>query len=65
MLEDYRKVITEQRKEEQFYIFGAADVRNAASRVKSMGLFETVEIEGMRITSYYAGHVLGACMFHV
>lgn len=65
MLEDYRKVITEQRKEEQFYIFGSVDVRNAASRVKSMGLFETVEIEGMRITSYYAGHVLGACMFHV
>jgi len=30
-----------------------------------MGLFETIEINGIKVTSYYAGHVLGACMFHV
>ena len=26
---------------------------------------ETIEIEGIKIKSYYAGHVLGACMFLV
>nr|VVW87742.1 unnamed protein product [Nymphaea colorata] len=65
MLEDYRKVITEQKKEEQFYVFTAGEVRASADRVKSIGLFETVEVNGIRVTSYYAGHVLGACMFHV
>jgi integrator complex subunit 11 len=65
MLEDYRKVITEQKKEEQFYIFTAGEVRASAERVKSIGLFETVKVNGIRVTSYYAGHVLGACMFHV
>ena len=33
--------------------------------MKSIGLFETVEVNGIKVTSYYAGHVLGACMFHV
>jgi len=46
-------------------LFGQAEVRNAASRVKSISLFETIEINGIKVTSYYAGHVLGACMFHV
>ena len=40
-------------------------MRNSADRVKSIGLFETIEVNGIRVTSYYAGHVLGACMFHV
>ncbi len=35
------------------------------SLVQSIALYETVEIKGMKVTSYYAGHVLGACMFHV
>lgn len=26
-------------------------------------MHETIEIKGIRIKSYYAGHVLGACMF--
>lgn len=33
--------------------------------VRPVALYETVEIAGMKVTSYYAGHVLGACMFHV
>lgn len=40
-------------------------MRSCADKVKSIGLFETIEVNGMKVTSYYAGHVLGACMFHV
>jgi len=28
-----------------------------------INLHQTIEVKGMRIKSYYAGHVLGACMF--
>ena len=64
MLEDYRKVMSD-KKEEQFYTFGVNEVKNSTNRVKSIGLFETMNVKGIKVTSYYAGHVLGACMYHV
>lgn len=65
MLEDYRKVMSDAKKEEQFYSFGVEEVKNCTGRVQSIGLMETITVDGIKVTSYYAGHVLGACMYHV
>jgi Cft2 family RNA processing exonuclease len=35
----------------------------AVNKVKPIFLKETIEIQGAKITPYYAGHVLGAVMF--
>jgi len=35
------------------------------SQVISLALNETIIEEGIKVTTYYAGHVLGACMFLV
>lgn len=36
-----------------------------AARACRVGLHETVHVAGLELTAYYAGHVLGAAMFHV
>eukprot|EP00918_Siedleckia_nematoides_P049223 GHVU01107956.1.p1 GENE.GHVU01107956.1~~GHVU01107956.1.p1 ORF type:complete len:388 (+),score=34.96 GHVU01107956.1:350-1513(+) len=40
-------------------------VKASLSRVTSVQLKQTVDVCGIEATGYYAGHVLGACMFHV
>jgi len=71
MLEDYSKVIIEQskdannyeNKEKTYLSYTNQQIMECCSKVKSMNLQETVAIAGMKIKTYYAGHVLGACMF--
>ncbi|CAM6004885.1 unnamed protein product [Sphagnum balticum] len=75
MLEDYRKVSTDVRPKERekekdkesqsegCYIYSANEVRASAAKVRGVGLQETLTIAGIKITSYYAGHVLGAVMW--
>eukprot|EP01063_Lacrimia_lanifica_P022029 TRINITY_DN29739_c0_g1_i1.p1 TRINITY_DN29739_c0_g1~~TRINITY_DN29739_c0_g1_i1.p1 ORF type:complete len:754 (+),score=224.15 TRINITY_DN29739_c0_g1_i1:77-2263(+) len=45
--------------------FSEADIANCMKKAKIIGLRETVQVPGkdIRITAFYAGHVLGACMF--
>jgi len=75
MLEDFRRVAMEVRdnkdtKDEkqletvpkiQFY--NADHIAKCVAKFSVINLHQTVEANGLKIKSYYAGHVLGACMF--
>ncbi|KAJ3416035.1 Integrator complex subunit 11 [Chytridiales sp. JEL 0842] len=64
LLDDMRKVVVERKGDTNF--FTADDVRNCMSKVIPVMLHETVFVdEELEIKPYYAGHVLGAAMFHV
>eukprot|EP00004_Rigifila_ramosa_P017084 TRINITY_DN4121_c0_g1_i1.p1 TRINITY_DN4121_c0_g1~~TRINITY_DN4121_c0_g1_i1.p1 ORF type:complete len:600 (-),score=121.08 TRINITY_DN4121_c0_g1_i1:33-1580(-) len=63
LLEDFRKIAVDRKGESNF--FTSAMIRNCMSKVTALNLHETIEIGGMVIKPYYAGHVLGAAMFHV
>lgn len=42
--------------------YSSADVDSCFQRVRSMHLHERVDLDGLAITPFYAGHVLGAAM---
>ncbi|KAJ3200481.1 hypothetical protein HDU83_003133 [Entophlyctis luteolus] len=64
LLEDMRKVVTERKGETNFVT--SAEIRNCMRKVISVGLHETVWVDDeLEIKAYYAGHVLGAAMFHI
>ncbi|KAI3638080.1 hypothetical protein MIR68_003691 [Amoeboaphelidium protococcarum] len=46
-------------------MFTPADVRNCMLKVKTMTCNQTITVAGVDITAFYAGHVLGAVMFHL
>ena len=41
------------------------DVKKALAKVETLNYHEMIELNGMKITCYNAGHVLGAAMFLV
>lgn len=47
------------------FVYTAAEGRAAADKITSIALQETIMYKGIKITPYYAGHVLGAGMFFV
>ena len=62
LLEDMRRVM-ELRGEK---LFSKADIQNCMKKVKTVDLMEEFEIDlDFKIKPYYAGHVLGAVMFHI
>ncbi|KAI0239920.1 hypothetical protein L0F63_002030 [Massospora cicadina] len=64
LLEDYRRICVEKRGIKDFY--SADDIKNCVKKVTTVNLKQTLVVEpGFEITSYYAGHVLGAVMFHI
>jgi integrator complex subunit 11 len=65
MLDAYRKVMSDQKTENQAVNYTPEEIRHCVDMVVPVALYETVEVAGVKVTSYYAGHVLGACMFHV
>ena len=66
MLEDFRKVTADVKKEDKnYYTYSAAEARLSAAKITSLSLQETIDVNGIKITPYYAGHVLGAGMFYV
>ncbi|CAI5498825.1 unnamed protein product [Closterium sp. Naga37s-1] len=66
MLEDYRRVAVERRGEGEEGLFSSADITAAVGRAIPVDIHQTIQVnEHITITPYYAGHVLGAAMFHV
>ncbi len=62
LLEDFRKVCQDSKGET---IFTSEMIQRVLQGVRTIQLHETIEVKGISITSYYAGHVLGAVMFLV
>lgn len=58
MLTDYMNV-----SKDVIYKYTDKKISNCCSLIKVIFLHQTKEIDGVKITSYYAGHVLGAVMF--
>ena len=56
LLEDMRKVSKGGG-------FTYDDIVNCLNKCTALELGEVVECEGIKIKTYYAGHVLGACTF--
>lgn len=64
LLEDYRKITVERKGEENF--FTSEMIKNCMKKVVVVNLHETKQVdEDLEIKAYYAGHVLGAAMFHI
>lgn len=63
MLEDFRKVCVEYKGESNF--FTSEMIKECCSKITTIEVHQTISIGDINITAYYAGHVLGAVMFHV
>ena len=63
LLEDYRHLMTDRRGEPNLYT--AEDITACMRKVTPVALHERVHVGGgLSLGPYYAGHVLGAAMFH-
>ncbi|TPX55222.1 hypothetical protein PhCBS80983_g05491 [Powellomyces hirtus] len=64
LLEDMRKVSVERKGEKNF--FTSEDIKNCMKKVIPVDLHQTIKVDSeLEIKAYYAGHVLGAAMFHI
>ncbi|KAK8374721.1 hypothetical protein O3P69_011693 [Scylla paramamosain] len=64
LLEDMRKVAVERKGETNF--FTSSMIKDCMKKVITVSLHETVQVDAdLEIKAYYAGHVLGAAMFHI
>ena len=46
-------------------VFSETQMNRCVEKIKTLNLQEPIVVDGMEIKAYYAGHVLGAVMFHV
>lgn len=73
LLRDYRKVSVARQRQpggdtdasSLLAIHTDAQVGKSLARATGVGLHETAHVGGVELTAYYAGHVLGAAMFHL
>ncbi|KAI0241299.1 Integrator complex subunit 11 [Lamellibrachia satsuma] len=64
LLEDYRKITVERKGETNF--FTSDMIKSCMKKTVAVSLHQTVQVDDeLEIKAYYAGHVLGAAMFHV
>ena len=64
LLEDMRKVMVDRKNETNF--FTSMDIKNCMRKVTSVDLHEVIQVDPeIQIKAYYAGHVLGAALFHI
>src|SRR6266542_793395 len=66
LLEDYQKITVERKGETNF--FTSQMIKNCMKKVTAVNLHQTIKVNGdddLEIKAFYAGHVLGAAMFHV
>ena len=61
-LEDFRKVMSEYKG--QISILKPEQIKNCVSKIQTIEINETrIFKDEIKVTCFYAGHVLGACMF--
>jgi integrator complex subunit 11 len=69
LLEDYRSITVDKTKSEsQANFFSSQDIKNCMKKVTAVNIHECIHVGGdpeFLVKAYYAGHVLGACMFFV
>lgn len=46
-------------------LYDERDIQNAMGKIETIDFHQTVDVGGIKITPYHAGHVLGACMFMI
>ncbi|ESN94141.1 hypothetical protein HELRODRAFT_103064 [Helobdella robusta] len=64
LLEDYRKITVERKGELNF--FTSEMIKMCMKKVVVVNLHEIISVDDdLKIKAYYAGHVLGAAMFHI
>ncbi|KAL8620084.1 Integrator complex subunit 11 [Nucella lapillus] len=64
LLEDFRKITVERRGETNF--FTSDMVKACMKKATAVNLHQTIQVDDdLEIKAYYAGHVLGAAMFHI
>lgn len=64
LLEDYRKIAVEKKGETNF--FTSAMIKDCMKKVVVVNLHQIIQVDDeLEIKAYYAGHVLGAAMFHI
>lgn len=64
LLEDCQKILTMRSRD--IHVYSLEDIRKCMLKIIPINMNETVEVsDGLFITPYYAGHVIGAAMFHV
>ncbi|VDM20585.1 unnamed protein product [Hydatigera taeniaeformis] len=64
LLDDYRRISVERRGEQNF--FTAEMIHRCMKKVKCVYLHQAVKVDDdIEIQAYYAGHVLGAAIFHI
>ncbi|RUS69585.1 hypothetical protein EGW08_022655 [Elysia chlorotica] len=64
LLEDYRKITVERKGETNF--FTSEDIKACMKKVITVNLHQVIQVDDeLEIKAYYAGHVLGAAMFHI
>ncbi|OAG29746.1 integrator complex subunit 11 [Nematocida displodere] len=67
ILGDYCKVHNDREDIAKLQVtYNEGNIKDCMKKIVGMSIHETIEIEkDFTITAYYAGHVLGAAMFHV
>ncbi|KAL7749081.1 hypothetical protein RI367_005486 [Sorochytrium milnesiophthora] len=64
LLEDSRKIMMADQM--GAYNYSSEDIRNCMAKVTTINVHETIKLDDdFEIKAYYAGHVLGAVMFHI
>ncbi|XP_041466608.1 integrator complex subunit 11-like [Lytechinus variegatus] len=64
LLEDYRKITVEKKGETNF--FTSQMIKECMKKVVVVNLHQIIQVDDeLEIKAYYAGHVLGAAMFHI
>lgn len=64
LLEDYRKIAVEKKGDRDF--FTTQNIKDCMKKAVAVDLHQTVHVDDeLELRAYYAGHVLGAAMFHV
>jgi integrator complex subunit 11 len=63
LLEDMRKIAVEKKGQD---LFTSQDIKDCMRRVTACNINQVIQVTAqIQIKAYYAGHVLGAAMFHV
>ncbi|KAJ3194304.1 Integrator complex subunit 11 [Irineochytrium annulatum] len=64
LLDDMRKILMERRGDTNYAT--STEIQNCLAKVIPVPLHSTIRVDDeLQIKAYYAGHVLGAAMFHI